>query len=199
MVAAFAWPAMNHLLHGILAHSLLAQPCMLGSHMHMCMRSAVLSPSFLLCCTSLQPQSQRYMQAPDKEKEVRELLDASAADMADTFHELLAVSEQITDYEPESEPGMQGDVEDEYGVAVDLDEDDEDAGPGTNGTFRRNTENWGEMTPHPPPPPPPPFSPHAKSMAVLSSSTLASCTSARKSDMHTACHVHACGGTFGKR
>ena len=67
---------------------------------------------------------------PDKERAVKELLDAEAADLRDHFHELLAAAERITDYDPDAGAAAAEAEEDEYGVALDLDDDDDDAGPG---------------------------------------------------------------------
>jgi hypothetical protein len=71
---------------------------------------------------------------PEKEKEVKELLDAEAGDMSEHFHELVAIAQQINDFEPEAEGGEGGgEEEDEYGVAVDLDDDEDEGGPGAFG------------------------------------------------------------------
>ena len=74
-------------------------------------------------------------QVPDKERAVKELLDAEAGDLRDHFHELLAAAERITDYDPDAGAAAAEVEEDEYGVALDLDDDDDDAGPGAQRYF----------------------------------------------------------------
>lgn len=65
-------------------------------------------------------------QVPDKEKEVRELLECSEQDLKDHFHEFIDVGNRITDWGAEEE-GAGGGTDDEMGVAVDFDDEvDED-------------------------------------------------------------------------
>ena len=80
---------------------------------------------------------------PDKEKEVKELLNADGDDMAAHFHEAVAAAERITDFDPaaaEGGAGDGGDDEEEVGVAVDFDdEDEEEGGPGVLRGFSSGT------------------------------------------------------------
>lgn len=64
-------------------------------------------------------------QVPDKEKEVRELLECSEQDLKDHFHEFIDVGNRITDWGAEEEGGGSGE-DDEMGVAVDFDDEAEE-------------------------------------------------------------------------
>lgn len=72
-------------------------------------------------------------QVPDKEKEVRELLECSEQDLKDHFHEFIDVSNRITDWGAEEEGGGSGE-DDEMGVAVDFDDEAEEE-EGGNGAL----------------------------------------------------------------
>lgn len=64
------------------------------------------------------------VQAQDKEHEVKELLDCDVQDLKDHFHEFIDLGIRITDWEVEGEGGEAG-ANDDMGVAVDFDDDDE--------------------------------------------------------------------------
>ena len=73
------------------------------------------------------------VQALEKESVVKELLDCDQQDLKDHFHEFVDLSTRITDWEVEGEGG-DGGANDDMGVAVDFDDDDEN--DGQHGTFR---------------------------------------------------------------
>jgi hypothetical protein len=69
---------------------------------------------------------------PEKSKAVCELLGVDADDMSEQFHDFLDIAKRITDWQPADEAGNE---EDEYGVAVDLEADeDENDGEGACST-----------------------------------------------------------------
>ena len=71
------------------------------------------------------------MQTQEKEGEIKVFLDADAAELSDVFHDMVALAERITDFELDDEGGGGGGAaDDEAGVAIDLDDDDPDDGPG---------------------------------------------------------------------
>jgi len=60
------------------------------------------------------------VQDPDKQKECEELL----GPLGDSFHNYVACAKLITDFVPEGD-AQAAPEDDEFGVAVDLDEDDD--------------------------------------------------------------------------
>jgi hypothetical protein len=65
------------------------------------------------------------VQVPQKEKAVCELLGADADDIAEHFHEFIDIAKRITDWQPANELDVENE-EDEYGVAVDLEADEDE-------------------------------------------------------------------------
>jgi hypothetical protein len=83
------------------------------------------------------------VQVSDKEQKIRSLIEADKQELKEHFHELVAVAERITDFETVVE-GDGADAGNKYGVAIDFDEDDDEAGPGSplNCTMHSWIRGW---------------------------------------------------------